>query len=447
MPSFRMPGAESPTARRLPWMMAGDALSGIFGMMTAFGPAFVLFLSALGLDKARIGVLLASFPLCAIIAVFVAPLVSRWGYKRTVLIFWGTRHLFMALVLFTPIVLQRYGLNAAFTWAACLLLAFGLFRAMAETGFQPWIQEIVPNSIRGKFSALNSIISTLAQMTTVALASRYIAGSSGTERYMVLIGVGSVIGACSVLCYGMVPGGAPAPDASRLTTHVRSMGAALRDHGYVLFLVAVFVLTVMQAALSFVVLFMKEQIGLPASTAMALSVAASAGAILSSYLWGWSADRHGSRPIMRISVAWMLVLPLSWILMPRQGGARIGLAFAVALMQGVTSIGWSLGSTRYLHMYSASCPQRVAYLTWCYVISQLASGFGPIIVGRLLNATQGLQGRVLGVRIDPYTPVFLTMLVCVGLGLLAITLLRRDTHPAGADAAATGQEALADQKA
>jgi hypothetical protein len=39
------------------------------------------------------------------------------------------------------------------------------------------------------------------------------------------------------------------------------------------------------------------------------------------------------------------------------------------------------------------------------------------------------------------------MLVCVGLGLLAIVLLRRDTYPAGADAPVTGQEALADQKA
>jgi len=343
MPSFRFPGAESPTTRRLPWMMAGDALSSIFGMMTAFGPAFVLFFGELGMDKARIGVLLASFPLCAIISVFVAPVVARWGFKRTVLIFWGTRHIFMALVLFTPLILERYGPDAAFAWAGCLLLGFGLFRAMAETGFQPWIQEVVPGSIRGKYAALNAMISTLAQMTTVALASRYIGGGTGTSRYRVLIGVGSLIGASSVACYAMVPGGAPAPGAYRLGAHVRSMRAALRDGSYSWFLGTVLLLTLFQASLSFIPLFMKEQVGLSAGTAMSLSVAASAGSILSSYVWGSNADRRGGRPIMRVSALMMAFLPLAWVLMPRKGVASLALAYTIALLQGVSAIGWQIG--------------------------------------------------------------------------------------------------------
>lgn len=291
MARFRMPGSESPATRRLIWMMAGDALTGVFGILTLFGPVFVLFLNALGLDKARIGVLLSVVPFCGVIAVLIAPLVTRWGYKRTALIFWGTRHLFMALMLLTPIVVQRYGLGTAYAWAACLVLAFGLFRATAETAFNPWIQEVIPNAIRGKFSAVNSISYTLAQMVAIALASRYIEGGSGATRYMLIIGVASLLGASSVLCYALVPGGAAQPSGGRLSAHLAGMGLVWRDRGYMLFLGAVGVLTVALAMLSFVPLYMQEQVGLSTGSAMALSVASSAGAILSSYLWGWSADR------------------------------------------------------------------------------------------------------------------------------------------------------------
>ena len=426
MPRFRMPGSESPVTRRLPWMMAGDALSGIFGMLTIFGPAFVLFLNALGLDKTRIGVLLSLVPFCGIIAVFMAPLVSRWGFKRTVLIFWGTRHIFMGLVLFTPVILQRHGLDAAYVWAACLILAFGLFRATAETAFNPWIQEVVPNAIRGKFGALDSITGMLAQMITIAIASRYIEGGSGTERYVLLIGVGSVIGASSISCYALVPGGAPIV-GGKLSSHVRDMGHALRDRGYMLFLGAVGLLTLALSSFGFIPLFMREQVGLSSGNVMLLSVAASAGSILSSYLWGWSADRYGSRRVMATVILLLVLLPVAWALLPRQNAAGRALAFGVAFVQGVGNIGWQLGSQRFLFVYSATSERRVAYLTWCYVVSQLASGLGPVLIGRLLDSTQALTGHIWGVQLDPYTPMLIAMIIVMALGWGVVRLLRGDT--------------------
>ena len=427
MARIHMPGAESPTTRRLPWMIAGDTLSGIFGMLTVFGSAFVLFLDALGLDNTRIGVLLALVPFCGIISIFIAPLVSRWGFRRTALIFWGARHFFMALVLFTPVILRLFGLELAYLWAAVLILIFGLFRATAETAFYPWVQEVVPNSIRGKFSAITGVISTLAQMITVALASLYIEGGTGTGRYMVLIGVGSVIGASSVLCYARVPGGAPMPEGGNLSAHLRSMGVVLRDRGYMLFLAALSLLTLVISTFSFVPLFMTEQVGMSSGNAMMLSVAASGGSILSSYLWGWSADRYGSRPVMRWVIAVLLLSPITWLLMPRHSPISMTLAFGVAFVQGVGNIGWTLASQRYLFVHSATSERRVAYLTCYYVWSQIANGLGPILVGSLLDATQGLTGRIVGVQLDPYAPMFMGAIVLMLLGLLAVTRLRGDT--------------------
>lgn len=430
MARLRMPGSEHPITRRLPWMMAGDAMSGIFAMLTFFGSVFVLFLAELGLDKTRIGVLLSLVPFCGIFAAFVAPLVSRWGFKRTAVLFWGLRHVFMALVLLTPALLRRNGLDAAYTWTAVLILLFGLFRATAEIAFNPWIQEIVPDSIRGKFYALNSMTSTIAQMIAVGLASRYIEGSTGTNRYMVLIGVGSAIGACSALCYAMVPGGAPAPTAARFSAHWAAMRGALRERSYVLFLIAVWLVTVALAAMGFVPLYMQEQIGISTGNVLLLTVFTSIGSVLSSYLWGSGADRLGSRPIMRWGIVLLLLPPISWLLMPRQSAASQPLAFAIALLQGVGTVGWQLASTRFLYVYSAHSEQRVGYITLCYVISQLGSGVGPMIAGRVLDAAARLRGSLGGVRIDAYSPIFVLMLATTLAGYLLVRRLASDSTPA-----------------
>ncbi len=68
--------------RRLPWTVAGDTANALFTQLTIFGSAFILFLSELGLPKTEIGLTMSLLPFCGLIALFVAPLVARAGFKR-----------------------------------------------------------------------------------------------------------------------------------------------------------------------------------------------------------------------------------------------------------------------------------------------------------------------------------------------------------------------------
>ena len=56
-----------------------------------------------------------------------------------------------------------------------------------------------------------------------------------------------------------------------------------------------------------------------------------AGALLTSYLWGWTADRYGSKPVMVYCVALLPLLPLGWLLMPRQVALSLYVALALAV--------------------------------------------------------------------------------------------------------------------
>ncbi|MDZ4770899.1 MAG: hypothetical protein SGJ24_17375, partial [Chloroflexota bacterium] len=140
--------------RRLPWNIALNATNNIFAQLTFFGSAFLLFLNELGASSTQIGVLLSLLPFLGVIALFIAPAVARFGYKRTFLTFFGIRKFIAAGLLLVPWVNEQYGLNAAMTLISAIMLGFSLCRAVAETALYPWASEYIPDSMRGKQSAM-----------------------------------------------------------------------------------------------------------------------------------------------------------------------------------------------------------------------------------------------------------------------------------------------------
>ena len=162
--------------RRLPWSIAHNAANNIFAYFTVFGSVFILFLNELGLPKTQIGFLLSLFPFCGVLALFVAPAIARAGFKRTYIIFFGLRKFVIAFLLLTPWILSRFGSQATFIYVAGILLVFAICRAVAETALYPWLQEVVPDSIRGKYAAISSIFTTLVGSLAIAVAG-YVVGA------------------------------------------------------------------------------------------------------------------------------------------------------------------------------------------------------------------------------------------------------------------------------
>jgi hypothetical protein len=56
--------------RALPWALSSGVLISFFSFWTFGGSLFVLFLNELGLPKGRIGIVLALFPLCGLLALY-----------------------------------------------------------------------------------------------------------------------------------------------------------------------------------------------------------------------------------------------------------------------------------------------------------------------------------------------------------------------------------------
>jgi HEAT repeat protein len=150
------------------------------------------------------------------------------------------------------------------------------------------------------------------------------------------------------------------------------------------------------------------------------------GSLLTSYLWGWTADRYGSKPVMQFSLSLMLLLPLAWFFMPRHSPVSAPVAMAIAFVAGVTTLGWQISWLRYLYVNATPRERKMSYMAIYYAWFGLVSGGSPLLAGQILNLSQDIGAESGMLVIDPYTPLFILSLVMLGAGVVAATWLHSE---------------------
>lgn len=415
--------------RGLPWSLAANAMNSVFAQFTFFGSVFVLFLSELSISNTQIGFLLALFPFMGLVAPFIAPAVARFGYKRTYVTFWGLRKVITAFLLLVPWVVVQFGQQAAALFITFITAGFGLCRAIAETGYYPWIQEFVPGSIRGKYSATNNVISSLASVAAVAVATYVLGLALGMNRFMLLFAAGTIFGFVSVWMFSRIPGGAPVPDSGdQRTGTYRAMLTAAKDRNLLKYLFGIALISFGVGPLyAFLPIFMKDQVGLSESGIVSLTTALLVGGLVSSHLLGWSADRYGSMPVMLSGVLMKILLPFGWLLMPRHTEASLAFALVIAFFHGISDIAWAVGSGRLLFVSVVPAARKTEYMAVYYAAVGIIGGVSQVVGGGLLDAFQTISGQFLFITLDPFTPLMIASIVLPALSVLVFQRVRADS--------------------
>lgn len=416
--------SEEPTTieklRGLRWSIASNATNTVFVQFTFFGSVFVLFLDTLGLSKSQTGFVLSLLPFSGLIALVIAPAVARFGYKRTYVTFMAARKIVAAFLLLTPWVLFETGPRVTVMFVTSVVALFALMRAVAMTAHYPWSQEYVPTNVRGKYAANNNMVTAVVGFLAVSTAGYVLSRSQGLFPYMVLIGAGVVFGLVSVWLVSFVPGGAPESGPER--DDQRGFAEALRDRDFMRYMQAVTVVTLSSAALTgFLPLYMQEQVGLTSGHIVLLQNGTLMGGLVSSYLWGWAADRYGSKPVTLSGVYVGIVPPILYWIMPRHSDASLSVALAIAIAQGALGLSWGIGSARLLFGDIVPPARKSGYMAIYYAGASLVSGISQLAGGRLLDAAQGLDGHLAFLPLDPYTPLFIAAIV---LPIVAIPIVR-----------------------
>ncbi|MCL4834660.1 MAG: HEAT repeat domain-containing protein [Caldilineaceae bacterium] len=409
----------------LPWSYATNAANTVFSQFVYFGSVFVLFLDHLGLSKTEIGFVLALTPLAALIAPFVAPYTARIGYKRAFVLYYGGRKAVTVLLLLTPVILSAYGGRAAFWFVAGVAALFSLSRAVEETAYFPWLQEFVPNSVRGKYSATSNIFTAFTGFVSVWIAGLVIGNTSGLNGFMLLFAAGIVAGFVSVWACTFIPGGAPNPAEA---TGERNLWAALQDPDFRRYLLGLALITLGTVPLaSFLPLYLQDLVGLDASAVVFIQMGTLLGTLSSSYGWGWAADRYGSKPVMLTGAVLLVAQPLLWWLLPRQMAWSLYPALGMAFLQGVANLGWGIGAARLLFVTIVPPEKKMDYMALYFFWAGIVSGGSQLLGGRVLDITQSIAGQWGPLVLDPYTPIFLVSLLMPLGSILLLRAIRADS--------------------
>ena len=411
--------------RRLPWSLAGNAANAAYSQLTFFGSVFVLFLSELGLTKTTIGTLLSLIPFFGLVALFLTPAVARTGYKRVYIACFTARKFFTLALPALPWVLAQHGPRALLWVSAAAIGIFALLRAIAITGSHPWEQEYIPDSVRGRYAALNQVLTALAGFLAIGAAGAYLGSAPPIMRYQVIFCVATGIGLLSMLAWVKVPGGArETPDAAQ-TASPRGMIQAARDPNLAYFLAGLALVTLASTGMgSFVTLFMREEVGLTTAQVVRLQLAGLVGALVTSFAWGSVADRHGSRPVLLLGVLLKAAVPAFWFALPRSTPWTVPLALAIAAWQGAANVGWTVGSTRLLFTDVVPWHKRAGYTAVHFAWLSLVEGLSQLLTGRLLDLTAGIEGRWMGLPLDRYSILFAAGIALPLLGLIPLRRIR-----------------------
>ncbi len=426
---FSTSGDDRAKIRALPWVLVSGKLISFFALWTFGGSMFVLFLNELGLPKGRIGVVLSLFPFCGLLALGFAPVAARLGRKRVFLAGYGLRKPVMALLLLLPWVTTRFGQSAAIGFLSAVVIVFAVLRSLAETAVYPWMQEFVPNRVRGRFAAWSAVTGLVASAVALAIAGKVLDTASGLSGYMGLIGAGSALGLVGVLVHAKVPGGAPIPHSPEDGPHWSNMARALRDRNFTAYLGGMAGMTTGSAMLiSFLPLYVRERIGLEAATVVRLDIVAMVGGTLASLGWGWLSDRAGSRPVLMPACSLALLAPLGWLLLPVTLPNIVLACSALYFISGIAASGVAIGAGRLLFNSVVPREKSTAYTSIHYAWMGLTGGVAPLLAGGLLTLAGDWRYETPFLIADGYTVMFAAATLFLATGGLLYKRVRPDDH-------------------
>lgn len=407
--------------RAIPWSLGFDVANTFFVQLTFFGTVFILFLNDLDLNEAQIGLLLAIMPVLGLLSLFITPPVARLGYKRTFVIFMALRNLFTAGLLLVPWLASRFDTPFIVRYVTFFTIAFAIGRAVANTAFLPWQQEYLPEQMRGRYAGYSSVVVSLTGLAAVAIAGYLLDQPIGEWRYPILFGIGVFFGMFSIVLASRLPGGAPANRGVTLFQIGGKLFDTLRDSRFVRYLVAVGLVTLtIGPVFSFLPIFMRESVGLNEGNIVLLQTGSLLGSLLSSYFWGWLADRYGSKPVSLTGLLMIAILPVLWYFMPRASALSFSVALAISFLQGIANSGWGIGSTRLLFVSIVSGENRAEYLSQYNAWMGVLSGAGSVLGGVLLQSLSNFQTTIFGLVVDSYAILFVLGLL---MSLVASSLL------------------------
>lgn len=345
----------------------------------------------------------------------VAGYAERLAFKKPLLGLSGTVNrlsvLFMALTVF---FFAGSNMNLALAGLLFFLCLFALTDGISGAPWTDLVAKAIPLNQRGRLFGTMQSLGGVGAFFAGVLIRQILVGVKFPLNYTMLFSLSFVFMAASLVGTLLVrePAGSVRGGSSFIAFLYRLPLAWRASPIFQKMMFTRMLLSCFHLSLPFYIVFAREKLGLPGSSAGLFLAAQMAGSVLASLLWGYLGDKHGNRLVIRLTSLITASTPVLAFGAGLISQANLGLAFATCLLVfatiGATLSGNWIGFTNYL-LEAVPDVDRLVYVGMMNTLTAPFT-FLPVVGGFLL-------------RFLPYEILFATTCCfLVGSLLLAIRL-------------------------
>ncbi len=357
----------------------------------ASGGFLVAFALAMGANNTQIGIMTALPFLMQPLQVLALMVIERTGLRKA----FAVGAYFAAYAAWVLVALVPFALSVPHAGAVTMLLALvavrGAALAFVTTGWNSWLQDLVPQESLGGFFAQRLRMATIAAAVSSMAAAVYIdfwKGSVGADDviygYSIAILFGAVLlGWSAVGFMARIPEPRMArPEGARRSLR-ETLAAPFSDEAFRPLINFMFLWNfAAHLALPFFAVYMLERLEMPLSLVVGLTVVSQVGNVLFLRVWGPMVDQLGSKVVLSVSTSLFFLAVVGWTFttLPDRHALTVPLLVLLHILIGIASAGVNISTTT-LRMKMAPRMQATSYLTASSLAASIGAGTSPLLGG------------------------------------------------------------------
>lgn len=275
--------------------------------------------------------------------------------------------------------------------AACIALATAATQLVTPI-YNDWIAELVPADSRGWYFSRRTAVTTAVAMGISfiggVLLDQFQKGDRSGPGFSILFGMGLVCALASMAFFLRMR------DTVRTNTVQAGVRESLvlmakpakdREFQKVLVFTVVFIAGATIAG-GLYVAFARESLGLSWTAIQLTQVAHAVGTVAFSNMWGYLADKYGSKPVFVILMVGAFLTPFVWLVCTP--GHPVEATVYLVIGHVFNGLVWSGIAVCQMNLYIATSPpeDRANYLGMVFAVQAAVGGIAPLIGGLMMGA-------------------------------------------------------------
>ncbi len=417
---------------------AGAANANLFSFFNAInwgivlGAPLILYAKSLGASALVLGVIAAVMPLMTTLQMPAAHWLPHLGYRRLMMLGWTSRTL--CVFGLAAVTLLPGPAELRLSLVVLLMVMFTVLRGLASGAYMPWMSELIPDSIRGRFFSRDQFFGQTGALVTLLAAAVALQGRTRPWQYGLAFLISALGGVSSVLCLRRIPEVATPEQMRRSGARVPWAAMLLFRPFFRLIVFNVLFALAVAALPVFSVAYLRGEEGYSDSSIVLLAVLAGMGAVLTLPWSGAVMDRVGSKPVFAICLgACATILTGWWAMAAGVLPPTVPVVGGLYFVSGFAGVNFAVANAR---MQSVTIPLmgRNHFFALFTVITSVAAGVTPVFWGAVLDGIGAFTATSGPVQWNKYSIFFgAATLLCLITLVYALWLEEAPAEARGPD--------------